>query len=110
MPFPKFNKQAIAKTLLATVLFAVLAGVAGSQLAPDVPLHTVLLYCAASAAALLFLLVLISVVTLTYRQFFLRIGATDPQWFWFSAEPPGLLKLREEAREASAPPQSIKSD
>jgi hypothetical protein len=108
MPFPNFSKQAVAKALLASVLFAVLAGVAGSQLAPDMPLPTVLLYSAAGAAALFCLLVLVAVVTATYVQFIQRMGGTDPQWFWFSAEPPGLVKLREEAREANALPQAIK--
>jgi hypothetical protein len=108
MPFPNFSKQAVAKALLATVLFAVLAGIAGSQLAPSVPLPTVLLYSAAGAAALLCLLVLVALVTATYVQFIQHMGGTDPQWFWFSAEPPGLMKLREEAREANAQPQAIK--
>jgi hypothetical protein len=108
MPFPNFSKQAVPKALLASVLFAVLAGVAGSQLAPDMPLPTVLLYSAAGAAALLCLLVLVAVVTATYVQLIQRMGGTDSQWFWFSAEPPGLMKLREEAREANAQPQAIK--
>jgi hypothetical protein len=108
MPLPNFSKQAVPKALLASALFAVLAGVAGSQLAPDMPLHTVLLYSAAGTAALLCLLVLVAVVTATYVQFIQRMGGTDPQWFWFSAEPPGLVKLREEARDANALPQAIK--
>jgi hypothetical protein len=90
MPLPNFSKQAVPKALLASVLLAVLAGVAGLQLAPDVPLRTVLLYSAAGAAALLCLLVLVAVVTATYVQLIQRMGGTDPQWFWFSAEPPGL--------------------
>jgi hypothetical protein len=108
MTFSNFSKQAVAKALLASVLFAVLAGVAGSQLAPDVPLRTVLLYSAAGATALLCLLVLVAVLTATYVQFIQRMGGTDPQWFWFAAEPPGLVKLREEARKANAQPQTIK--
>jgi hypothetical protein len=48
------------------------------------------------------------VLTATYVQFIQRMGGTDPQWFWFSAEPPGLVKLREEARKANAQHQTIK--
>ena len=100
MPFATFSKKAAGKALLATVLLSVLAGVAGSQLAPKVPLHMVLFYSAVGATALFVFLVFATVVTLTLVQFIQRMGGTDPQWFWFSAEPAGLGKLREEAREA----------
>lgn len=98
----KFSKQVALKTLLATVLLAALAGVAGSQLAPKVPLQWVLIYSALGAAALLLVLVIATVVTLTVTQFILRKGGTDTQWLWFSAEPRGLEHLRAQAREAQA--------
>lgn len=100
MPLPKLSTQVATKALLATVLLAALAGGAGSQLAPSVPLHLVLLYSALGAAALLVALIVATVVTLTLVQFILRKGGTDPQWFWFSAEPPGLVSLRVQARES----------
>lgn len=98
----KFSKQVALKTLLATVALAALAGVAGAQLAPQVPLQWVLIYSALGAAALLLVLTLATVVTLTVMQFILRKGGTDTQWLWFSAEPPGLVHLRAQAREAQA--------
>jgi hypothetical protein len=100
MPLSKLSKQVVAKALLATVLLSLLAGVAGSQLAPKVPLHLVLLYSAVGDAALFVLLILATVATLTLVQFILRKSGTDPQWFWFPAEPPGLVHLREQARQA----------
>lgn len=102
MPLTNLTKKVVAKALLATVLLSLLAGVAGSQLAPKVPLQLVLLYCAVGAAALFAFLILATVATLTLRQFIMRKGGTDPQWFWFSAEPPGLVYLREQVREAKA--------
>lgn len=102
MHLSKLNKQVAAKALLATVLLSLLAVVVGSQLAPQIPLYLVLLYSAAGATALLAILILTIVATLTFRQFILRKGGTDPQWFWFRAEPPGLVHLREQARQAKA--------
>lgn len=102
MSLSKFSTQVALKTLLATVLLAALAGVAGSQLAPKVPLQWVLIYSALGAAALLLVLALATVVTLTVMQFILRKGGTDTQWLWFSAEPPGLVHLRAQARQAKA--------
>ena len=108
MPLSKLSKQVAAKALLAAVLLSLLAGVAGSQLAPKIPLHLVLLYSAAGAVALFALLIFATVATLTLVQFILRKGGTDPQWFWFPAEPPGLAHLREQARQVKA--QSTRSD
>ncbi len=100
MRLSKVDKRVAAKALLAVVLLSALAGVAGSSLAPKVPLHVVLLYSALGAAALFVCLTLVTVATLTLVQFLMRKGGTDPQWFWFSAEPPGLVELRAQARAA----------
>lgn len=102
MSLSKLSKQVATKVLVATVLLSLLAGVAGSQLSPQVPLHVVLLYCVVGAAALFTFLVFATVATLTLLQFILRKGGTDPQWFWFSSEPPGLVRLRERAHTSKA--------
>ncbi len=94
MPLSKSHIQVVLKALLAIVLLSALAGVAGSQLAPAVPLLTVLLNCAIGAAVLLAVLVLAAIVSLTFNQFILRHGGTDPMWFWFKGEPPGLERQR----------------
>lgn len=98
MTLSKSHKQAAVKALLAIIMLAVLAGVAGSQIAPHVPLQTVLLYCAVGAGVLFAALVCMAIVTLTFNQFILRHGGTDPTWFWFKGEPPGLERQREQLK------------
>jgi hypothetical protein len=94
MTLSKSHKQFAGKALLAIALLSVLAGVAGSQIAPQVPLQTVLLYCSIGAGVLFAALVCMAVVTLTFNQFILRHGGTDAMWFWFKSEPPGLERQR----------------
>lgn len=94
----KPNPRLINKILIATLLLSALAGVAGSQLAPKMPLLTVLLYSALGVLAIGALVLAATVASLTVSQWVLRKGGTDPQWFWFRAEPPGLEKLRAEMR------------
>jgi hypothetical protein len=98
MTLSKSHKQVAVKALLAIVMLSGLAGVAGKQLAPDVPLQTVLLYCAIGAAILFTSLVFAAVLGLTVNQFILRHGGTDAAWFWFKAEPPGLERQREQLK------------
>ena len=93
-----FNPHMVVKILIAIVLLAALVGVAGSQLAPKVPLLTVLLYSALGVLGIGALVLAATVVSLSVYQWVLRKGGTDPQWFWFSGEPPGLQKLRAEAK------------
>ena len=94
MHFSKTHFHLAVKALLAIVMLAALAGVAGSQLAPDLPLPAVLLNCAIGAAILLVFLVFAAVLSLTFNQFILRHGGTDADWFWFKGEPPGLERQR----------------
>ena len=91
-----------AKIAVAVILLMVLAGVAGSHLAPKMALVDVLLYSGALVLGLLALLVVASVVSLTVYQAVLRMGGTDPQWFWFRNEPPGLVQLRRQAKALAA--------
>ena len=94
----RLNPRLINKTLFAILLLAALAMVAGSQLAPKVPLPMVLLYSAMGAVGISALLLIAVLAFATVSQWVLRKGGTDPQWFWFSGEPPGLQKLRAEAQ------------
>ena len=94
----QFNPHMVIKILVAILLLSALAVVAGSQLAPKAPLLTVLLYSTLGVLGIGALVLLATVVTLTVYQWVLREGGTDPQWFWFSGEPPGLQKLRAEAK------------
>ena len=101
MRLPAFNPRFMAKALLAALLLAILAGVAGSRIAPQMPLSLVLLYSVLGAMVLLAIMVMVTIVTLTLAQFILRKGGTDPQWFWFSSEPPGLVQLRAQEKVVS---------
>ncbi len=98
MPLTKSYKQVAMKAVLAIVMLSGLAGIAGSQLVPDMPLLMVLVNCAIGAAILLTFLVFAAAVTLTFNQFILRHGGTDAAWFWFKAEPPGLERQREQLK------------
>lgn len=94
----RLNPRLINKILFAILLLAALAVVAGAQLAPKVPMHLVLLYSAMGVLAIAALLVVAVIVFATVSQWVLRKGGTDPQWFWFPGEPPGLQNLRAEAQ------------
>lgn len=94
MSLSKTHLHLALKVLLAIIILAALAGVAGSQLAPHVPLQTVLLYCVIGAAVLFSVLIFAAIVMLMFNQFILRHGGTDPTWFWFKGDPPGLAEQR----------------
>jgi hypothetical protein len=84
-----------AKLVLAALELTTLASVAGAQIAPGVPLTRIVVF-----ALGLFAVVVAGVIAvLTFYQFILRNGGTDPQWFWFSGEPRGLVALREQAKQ-----------
>lgn len=95
MPYPRFNQYLFVKSLVAAAALAALAGVAGTQLVPDLPLSSVLLYSAFGAATLLAILTAGIIASFTLWQFVLRKGGTDTQWLWFSSEPAGLQQLRQ---------------
>lgn len=100
---PRFNSGTTVKVLFAAILLAALAGVAGKHLAPGVSMPTVLLYSAVGAVALFSILVVAAIASLTLRQFILRKGGTDIQWFWFSGEPKGLEQLRQGIAQENKP-------
>ncbi len=94
MRVPHVPLVLVVKTLVAVAALATLAGVAGAQLAPSVPLGKLLFLCAVGAAILFGVVLLATITSSTFGQFILRHGGTDPQWFWFAAEPPGLVQAR----------------
>ena len=95
------HRQIAIKVTLATLLLSMVACVAGAKLAPHLPMHLIVFYSAVGAVILLVAIVVLTVATLTFSQFILRKGGTDTQWFWFAAEPPGLVRLREQARDGA---------
>ncbi len=98
MHLSKTHFHLAVKALLAIVMLTALAGVAGSQLAPDVPLATILLNCAIWAAGMFVVLVFVAILSLSFNQFILKHGGTDADWFWFKGEPPGLERQREQLK------------
>ncbi len=92
------NTALLVRVTVAVLALLALAGIAGADLAPTVPLPTFLLYAAMVGLALVALVVVAAVASLTVSQFVLRKGGTDPQWFWFRSEPPGLQQLRAQAK------------
>ena len=99
MPPTRFDPRFAAKVVLATVLLAALAGVAGSQIVPGWSLVRVLLSSALGAAVLVAALIVAAIAWLVLGQFILRKGGTDVQWLWFPGDPPGLEDLRRQARD-----------
>jgi len=103
MPSLSFKPSFLWRAALALVALAVLAVVAGSQIAPGVPVGTLLLYCALGGAALLALMLLAAVTLQMVGQWVLRHGGTDTQWLWFRADPPGLQAERRGQARANKP-------
>lgn len=105
MALPARRFLPAAKVLLAAVLILGLAALFARQLAPQMALGQLLLYCAAAVAAGSALLMLAAVFQLQFAQFILRLGGTDPQWFWFfRGEPPGLAEQRRQLAQDNRKP------
>lgn|SRR5215471_10921084 len=92
------SRSSVVRVMTATVAIAALAVFAASRFAPRVPLPLIVVYGVLGVLALLAALTVVAIPMLTVMQWALRKGGTDPQWFWFRAEPPGLVELRAEAR------------
>ena len=93
---------AFVKVAVAFVAVVTLVGIPASRLAPGTTLAALAFYIACAFGAL----VVLTVGSLQLAQFILRKGGTDPQWFWFDGEPPGLVQLREESKAGRLGQQS----
>jgi hypothetical protein len=91
-------RSIVIRGFIAALLLAGIAALAGHNLFPDLPTWKVTLYVLGGSAAAFAVVLTATVASLQFRQFVIRKGGTDTQWFWFSSEPGGLVKLREEAR------------
>jgi hypothetical protein len=87
---PRKQAWLLAKMIAACAAITAIVSVPAHRLAPGLSLLALaaMLLCAFAG------LVLLTVVSLTVAQFVLRCGGTDPQWFWFKGEPPGLQAQR----------------
>jgi hypothetical protein len=83
-------KLAVAAAAVVTIV-AIPAG----ELVPNITIAELVFYIACAFVGLM----VVAVCSLQFAQFILRKGGTDPQWFWFNAEPPGLEQQRREAKE-----------
>jgi hypothetical protein len=88
----------VIRGCIAVVLLAGLAAFVGNSIFPGIPTWTAVLYALVGGVGAFAVVLAVTVGSLQFRQFVMRKGGTDAQWFWFSSEPEGLLKLREEAR------------
>ena len=84
----------LGKLLLAVAAIVALVALPLRALLPGISLGHLVFYGVAGLAGVLVLLVVGAVCSLQFSQLILRMGGTDTQWFWFSAEPPGLVALR----------------
>lgn len=91
--------RTMAKALAAAAALSALFALAGRSLAPAVPLQAWLLWCFAGTALMVAAVAAFVALAIPLRRYLLQKGSTDPQWFWFKAEPPGLVALREQQRE-----------
>jgi hypothetical protein len=95
-------RAAVQASLLWRAAVAILAiggmlTVFGVRTFPYEPVWLVVAWVAGGALALLCLLVLAVLFYANVAQWGLRHGGTDPAWFWFRGEPPGLKALRDQA-------------
>jgi hypothetical protein len=83
-----------SKVVLAVVLLGSFAAYVGLQLAPKTPTYVLLAWLVLVAfVGFAFLFGLVAIGG-GWNQMMLKEGATDAQWFWFNAEPPGLEEMR----------------
>ncbi|HEY9103487.1 hypothetical protein [Chitinimonas sp.] len=83
-----------AKLVLALTVIGATTAVAAQPIFPDLPLDRLLFYSMGALLALVGCAMLLLVLSLTFRQYLLRKGASDTQWLWFDGEPRGLARLR----------------
>jgi hypothetical protein len=80
----------VLKVAIAAAAVVALVAIPARRLAPNLTLAELVLCIAGAFVGL----VLVAVCSLQLAQFVLRNGGTDPQWFWFRGEPPGLEQQR----------------
>jgi hypothetical protein len=80
----------VLKVAIAAAAVVALVAIPARRLAPNLTLAELVLCIAGAFVGL----VLVAVCSLQLAQFVLRNGGTDPQWFWFRGELPGLEQQR----------------
>lgn len=80
-------------------MLSTLTAAAINDLMPAVPLVSILITFAALTGVLLLVLGVVVIVAGSFNQTILRNGGSDPAWFWFNGEPPGLEKQRAALKE-----------
>jgi len=88
---------ALLKLAIAAAAVVTIVAIPARELVPNITIAELVFYIACA----FIVLVVLAVCSLQFAQFILREGVTDPQWFWFSGEPPGLEQQRKEAKEGA---------
>ena len=87
------------KLLICVVLVSAGIGVMVTMLWPQLGAHQIALYVLAGwsmLGALFSVLVIYIILRSGFNQWVLRKRGTDTQWLWFSGEPKGLARQRED--------------
>jgi len=92
----------LLKILLSFVLIDGIVLVAAKNVAPHVPVLTVVLIVTLLAVAFVGIVILATFIGVAWHCFGLNHGGTDPAWMWFGGEPPGLQRLRRKTLERSS--------
>ena len=91
---------AFSKVVVACAAVVALVAIPARELAPGITVAELVLYIAGAFGVL----VVLTVCSLQLAQFVLRKGGTDPQWFWFGGEPPGLVQQRQDGKGVAGEP------
>jgi hypothetical protein len=94
------------RVFLATALILGVLAVPLQGLFPGVGLSRLLALSLGGALAMMLAVLVPALLSMQFRQWLLRHGATDTAWFWFPAEPPGLEAQRAQLRAAAPAPAS----
>ncbi|RJF99313.1 hypothetical protein D3871_12880 [Noviherbaspirillum saxi] len=88
----------LARVLICVTVISALIIYFAQKTIPDVSLVTVFAWLTAAVLLALTAIALGFHVTMRWHTWCLNRGATDPQWMWFGGEPPGLQRLRRDAK------------
>ena len=82
------------RVFIATALILGVLAVPLRGLFPGLGLSRLLALSLGGALAVMLAVLVPALLSLQFRQWLLRHGATDTAWFWFPADPPGLEAQR----------------
>jgi hypothetical protein len=90
----------LIKILLSIIMLSGLMAIAANDLAPSVPIFSILITLAALAGVLLVVLGVVIIMAGTLNQSVIRRGGMDTSWLWFNSDPPGFEKIKDELKNS----------